>query len=81
MDIGNNGRQSDGGVFSNSCFGQAIEAGHLPLPKPCPLPGTSQPDLPYVVVADEAFPLKINLLRPYPGRLIPGINYFILVIV
>ena len=42
MDVGNNGRQSDGGVyvFSNSCYVQAIEAGHLPLPNPCPLPGT-----------------------------------------
>ena len=33
----------------------------------CPLPGTTKP-LPYVIVADEAFPLKHYMLHPYPGR-------------
>ena len=72
LDIGDNGRQSDGGVFTNSIFGQAVEDHSLLLPAPCPLPGTTQPELPFVLVADEAFPLKTNMLRPYPGRFIPG---------
>ena len=33
--------------------------------------GTSLP-VPYAIVGDEAFPLRMNLLRPYPGRNIPG---------
>lgn len=33
--------------------------------------GTSQP-LPYVIVGDEAFPLRENMMRPYPGRNLPG---------
>ena len=37
-------------------LGKLLKQVTYPIPKPCPLPGTSQPDLPYVVVADEAFP-------------------------
>ena len=72
VDIGDAGRHSDGGVLSNSEYGKALEAGLLSLPSPRPLPGTTQPDLPYIIVADEAFPLKQYMMRPYPGRNLPG---------
>ena len=39
MDIGEAGRHSDGGVLSNSLFGQALEEGSLSIPEPSPLPG------------------------------------------
>lgn len=74
VDIGNAGRQSDGGVFANSAFGQAIENSTLHIRKPSPLPGTTSQNYPYVIVGDEAFPLKENLLRPYPGRYLSGIK-------
>ena len=67
VDIGNTGRHSDGGVFSNSSFGQAIESSSLAIPPPRALPGTST-EAPFVFVGDEAFPLRKDLLRPYPGR-------------
>ena len=96
VDIGEAGRHSDGGVLSNSLFGQALEEGSLSIPEPSPLPGiihniyvimhlcqlqellyltsigTSQPHLPYVIVGDEAFLLRENMMRPYPGRNLPG---------
>ena len=72
MDIGNAGRHSDGGVLSNSDFGQALEDGSFSIPSPCPLPSTTEPNLPYVIVGDEAFPLRMNMLRPYPGKNLPG---------
>ena len=39
VDIGEAGRHSDGGVLSNSLFGQALEEGSLSIPEPSPLPG------------------------------------------
>ena len=64
VDVGNSGRHSDGGVFSNSAFGQA---GSLSLAVTRPLPGATT-EAPFVFVRDEAFPLRTNMLRPYPGR-------------
>uniref|UniRef100_A0A1X7VH05 DDE Tnp4 domain-containing protein n=1 Tax=Amphimedon queenslandica TaxID=400682 RepID=A0A1X7VH05_AMPQE len=73
VDIGEAGRQSDGGVLLNSAFGQALETNSLFIPAPSPLPNDSngQP-LPYVIVGDEAFQLKSYMLRSYPGRFVPG---------
>ena len=71
MDLGDSGRHSDGGVLSNSDFGQALENDSLSIPNACPLPGTTQPDRPYVIVRDQAFPSKTNMLWPYPGKPFP----------
>ena len=73
LDLGQVGRFSDGGVLNNSSFGESLMRGDLPFPMQQPLPGTSGPDLPYVIVGDEAFPLRENMLRPYPGHNLPGI--------
>ena len=71
VDVRDAGRHSDSGVLSNSSFGEALEANSLKIPNVRPLPGTSHPSLPYVLVGDEAFPLKQYLMRPYPGRNLP----------
>ena len=46
VDIGDAGRQSDGGILANSAFGEALEAGALYIPPPSPI-GTST-NFPYV---------------------------------
>ena len=46
-----------------------LEAGSLSFPHPRPLPGTTQLDVPFVIVGDEAFPLKNYMMRPYPGKI------------
>ncbi|GFQ70481.1 DDE Tnp4 domain-containing protein [Trichonephila clavata] len=66
VDIGAEGHNSDGGVFKNSIFGQSLEKGTLDLPCPVEIPGTAKM-LPFLFIGDEAFPLKSNLMRPYPG--------------
>lgn len=70
VDIGGEGRQSDGGVFRNSLIGHYIESALLKLPNPKPVE-IDGPALPYVLLADEAFPLTNFMMRPYPrsGRL------------
>lgn len=66
--MGAQGRVSDGGVFRNSTLCQALADNSVNLPAPRTIPGCDGPALPYVVLADEAFPLKEYLMRPYPGR-------------
>uniref|UniRef100_A0A8C6NMU6 DDE Tnp4 domain-containing protein n=1 Tax=Nothobranchius furzeri TaxID=105023 RepID=A0A8C6NMU6_NOTFU len=66
VDIGAYGCDSDAGVFSRSAFGSQLIKGELHLPPPSPLPGAVVWSPP-VFVADEAFPLKVNLMRPYLG--------------
>lgn len=67
IDVGTNGRVSDGGVFRNSLLYSAIATNRLNFPEESPLPGRSRP-VPYVIVADAAFPLSRNILKPFPFR-------------
>ena len=69
IDVGGYGRTSDGGILANSAFGAALQSGTLQLPADLPLPGADhRGPQPHVFVADEAFPLRKNLMRPFPGR-------------
>lgn len=67
IDVGRNGRISDGGVYNSCSIGQAMDCDALNLPPPKPLPGRSMP-VPFVVVGDDAFELRTNLMKPYPNR-------------
>ena len=58
VDVGDHGRHNDAGVLSQSAFGQALESNSVSLPPPKPLPGTTNPAMPFVIIGDEAFPLK-----------------------
>ena len=64
VDIGEAGRQSNAGVFANSNLGLGIVNNLLPVPSPRVLPGTTKM-LPYVSVADDVFPLRLNIIKPY----------------
>uniref|UniRef100_A0A3B3IFX3 DDE Tnp4 domain-containing protein n=1 Tax=Oryzias latipes TaxID=8090 RepID=A0A3B3IFX3_ORYLA len=69
VDVGSYGSNSDGGIFANFVLGKALRDGTLNVPPPSELPVA--PELGRVnnvIVADEAFPLKPYLLRPYPGH-------------
>ena len=65
LDIGDSGRNSDGGVFSSSSLGIAINNNSLNIPQPETI-WNNDITYPFVIVGDEAFPLKTNLLKPYP---------------
>lgn len=68
INIGAYGRESDSSVFKHSKFDKNLYAQQLNIPKPAYLPNTESCPQPYVFLADEAFSLHTNLLRPYPGR-------------
>lgn len=62
VDVGSYGRQNDASIFARSEFGQRLEHGTLQLPV------AEGGGLDYVFVGDEAFQLKQQVMRPYPGR-------------
>lgn len=53
VDIGCNGRASDGGIFKKSSLGQALQRNTLDIPEHS------------VIVGDAAFPLKPYLMKPF----------------
>lgn len=67
IDVGAYGKSSDGGTLSSSAFGQALRHGTVNLPPDAPLPG-AEGSMTFVFVADEAFPLRMNMMRPFPGH-------------
>jgi len=67
IDIGSNERVSDGRVFSNTLFCKHLQEKKLKLPKPNYLPGINC-KIPYIFVANDAFSLSDNLMKPYSQR-------------
>jgi hypothetical protein len=67
VNIGKQGRISDGGVFGHCSLFRALIENKLNLPPPSALPGDTQ-KLPFFLVGDEAFPLRKFLMKPYPQR-------------
>ena len=76
VDIGCNGRVSDGGVFKNCIIYEALQKKNLNILEPTRLPG-SRFIVPYVLVADDAFALSKYLMKPYSqtGLTTEKINY------
>lgn len=67
IDVGCKGRISDGGVFNRCSLYAAIENNTLNIPPPRQLPSSSI-ELPFVIVADDAFALKTYLMKPFSFR-------------
>ncbi|XP_066593215.1 uncharacterized protein [Prorops nasuta] len=67
VDVGKNGRTHDSLVFRNSCLGEKLKNKSLHLPEPNAVSGCTY-NLPYVIIADDAFSLHVNLMKPYPER-------------
>jgi hypothetical protein len=67
VDVGCQGRISDGGVFHHTTLHEAIEDGQAHLPPDAPYPNDNV-DCPFAIVADEAFPLRSYIMKPYPMR-------------
>lgn len=68
MDVGTNGRVGDAGVYAKSKLRQClIDRSILNIPPENQLLNTNI-STPYVVLADDAFPLAYNVMKPYPLR-------------
>lgn len=67
VDVGAHGSQGDAHIFRESFFGHRLHEGRLNIPPSRSLPCTEEPSFALVMVADEAFGLAENLMRPYSG--------------
>ena len=67
FDVGDSGRHSDGGVPLNSLMGKKMQKNELGFPPEEFLPNFSK-KVSYCFVGDAAFPLKHNLMKPFPDR-------------
>ena len=76
IEVGCQGRISDGGFYNNSTLKEAILNNSFNLPPPKPLPILAEADIiwdndttiPFMFVADDAFPLSENIMKRYPQR-------------
>lgn len=64
VDFGTNGRISDGGVLQNTSFFEKLVNEDLHIPQPDDVTDDFK-NVPYVFVADDAFPLRTNILKPF----------------
>lgn len=67
VEVGANGRNSDGGIWDQCKLKKSLEDGTLNLPPPKSLSGRNM-KIPFVITGDDAFPLKNYLMKPYPQK-------------
>jgi len=67
IDIGAYGKQSDGGSFSASTLRHFLEDFDSTLPKPASFEGSGT-EMPFVILGDEACPLKTYLMKPFARK-------------
>ena len=67
VNVGTNGRISDGGVYAATDISRLLERNKLKIPAPSPISADGTL-LPYFLVADEAFPLRTYIMKPFPFR-------------
>uniref|UniRef100_A0A1B0DG73 Uncharacterized protein n=1 Tax=Phlebotomus papatasi TaxID=29031 RepID=A0A1B0DG73_PHLPP len=65
VDIGTNGRVSDGGVLQQTQFYKLLEEKKLNIPEPEQLIIGKDIKFPYIFAGDDAFPMRTDLLKPY----------------
>lgn len=74
VDVGSYGKQSDGGIFRESALGKAVISGKMRIPHPSHV-REGNFKLPYVIIGDEAYPLHVNLLKPYARHSLTPVEY------
>lgn len=67
IDVGGYGEKSDGGTFAASDVGRFLNSNKLAIPGNKELPSTNV-EVPHVFIADEAYLLKENIMKPFSKR-------------
>uniref|UniRef100_A0A6P7FQM5 Uncharacterized protein LOC114331644 n=1 Tax=Diabrotica virgifera virgifera TaxID=50390 RepID=A0A6P7FQM5_DIAVI len=67
IDVGDYGKNSDGGIFETSAMGRKFANETMNIPTNRPLADENE-EIPCVLIGDEAFTLSPYLTRPFPYR-------------
>lgn len=67
VDVGSCGSNNDAGIFQRSMFGRQLTSETLGIPTEGMVPHTDI-KLPFMFVADDAFPLRDNIMKPFSFR-------------
>ena len=67
VDVGSNGSAGDAQVFNRSELKECFEQDTVGVPAPEPLPHDDK-DMPFFIVADDAFALRTWLMKPFSKR-------------
>ena len=67
LEVGMNGRNSNGGAWAQSPLRKALENNTLNLSKSTPVSGDLG-DIPFVSVGDDALPLSTYMMKIYPQK-------------
>jgi hypothetical protein len=67
IDVGGYDRDNDSKMFSEYSTGKALSANKVNIPAQQKI-GSTDSDIPFYLVGDEAFPLQQNLMKPFPRR-------------
>jgi hypothetical protein len=68
VDVGAAGRAGDAGVFNDSVLKNALIANALNIPPPENIEGLSDSQINHHIIGDDAFPMGMNMMKPYPHR-------------
>lgn len=68
MQISDFGRNNDGGILRESKFGKLLDNNKLLLLPPRKIHKDVKNKFPFVFFADEAYPLKKNLMKPFARK-------------
>ena len=67
VDVGKNGSCSDAQVFNQCTLKDGLQGNTMNVPPPDPIPHDDR-DMPYFIIADDAFAMKTWLMKPYAQR-------------
>lgn len=68
VDIGSQGRLSDGGIFKRTTLYKKLEEKSMKIPQPSILQIPYAFKVPYVILADKAFALNEYTMKPFQGE-------------